>query len=219
MNLRKDNIIFAQKYKNLWGELKFLDEMTVILGSKRKINCNKTVFIGETTFLQEYYNDNTIVSWSHYSARELEFWQKMFIGLNKNYVNEVLKDNQFGLDELNVQYFEISDFEKQKMKQVYYLYEGNSAQGEDFKMKVKELINSYKTSIEITILWETEIKFNHQKYKQFWQFVVLKTNNSTIQLLPKCSVCKEKIDPQNLYYFLENRFDQLNENEINIISL
>ena len=55
LDLQKNSIIFQKTCKELWGNNHFLDEMTVILSSERKISCEKTVFIGETTFLREYY--------------------------------------------------------------------------------------------------------------------------------------------------------------------
>ena len=55
--------ILKNNYLTLWGNENnddFLDEMTVILGSKRKIDLRRTVFIGETSFLQEFYDDGSI---------------------------------------------------------------------------------------------------------------------------------------------------------------
>lgn len=83
---------------DLWGNRNnddFLDEMTVILQSKRKIAFGKNVYIVESTFLQEYYHDDTIVSWSHYFSRNYEFWDKMHILLKEEYVNRTFE--KFGL--------------------------------------------------------------------------------------------------------------------------
>ena len=68
LGIQDDDVIFNQACKKLWGSDHFLDEMTVILSSERKIGESEFVFIGETTFLREYYKDNTIISWSHASV-------------------------------------------------------------------------------------------------------------------------------------------------------
>ncbi|MFQ6722868.1 MAG: hypothetical protein ACLRFH_00480 [Opitutales bacterium] len=90
----KDGIdILNDNYLDLWGNKDnddFLDEMTVILQSKRRISLEEVVYVGETIFLQEYYHDDSIVSWSHYSAKDNEFWEKMYVLLEKNYVNKAL---------------------------------------------------------------------------------------------------------------------------------
>ena len=91
----KDGIgILENEYLDLWGNRDnddFLDEMTVILQSNRKIALGKIVYIGESTFLQEYYQDNSIVSWSHYFSRNYEFWNNMDILLKKEYVNGIFE--------------------------------------------------------------------------------------------------------------------------------
>lgn len=65
MNLRNNTDILKKQYKKLWENDDFddsLDEMTVILGSKHEIEDNIFKSIGESTFLREYYNDDSIVS-------------------------------------------------------------------------------------------------------------------------------------------------------------
>ena len=147
----------------------------------------------------------------------MKFWQKMVTILNENYINEVFKDNQFGLNESSVQCFEVT--ENQKTISRYYLYEGNSRQHKKLKNRIKNIIKAYTTQAQITLLWETEIKFNHQKHKQFWQIFIPQIKDSKIRLLPKLFISKKNMDPQNYYYLLENMFNQLSENEINIIKL
>ena len=97
LGLQKDNIIFTIECKNLWGANKFLDEMTVILGSERRIAFRKIAYISETLFLQEFYNDPSIISWSHFAAHSIEFWKKMILILGKSYVNNIITYDKFGL--------------------------------------------------------------------------------------------------------------------------
>ena len=92
LNLKTNAYILQEKYKKFWENEGFddsLDEMTVILGSKRRIDLTKTVFIGETTFLREYYDDDSIISWSYYSTNDIDLWQNSSILLDKSYVNNV----------------------------------------------------------------------------------------------------------------------------------
>ncbi|MFQ6723443.1 MAG: hypothetical protein ACLRFH_03510 [Opitutales bacterium] len=106
LQLNKYSKLLRQKYKALWqngSNDDSLDEMTVILGKQRIIGKFEKVFISETTFLREYYKDNTIISWSHDSARSANFWKEMAIILNKTYVGQVLKGNRFGSDKSNIQ--------------------------------------------------------------------------------------------------------------------
>lgn len=113
LNLKDGIGILDDKYLNFWGNEEnddFLDEMTVILGSEREIEDNIFNSIGETTFLREYYNDNTIISWSHFSAKDIKFWKKMIIILEKNYVNEVLKS--FSLKCGNILYIKSTFFKE-----------------------------------------------------------------------------------------------------------
>ena len=86
LKLQNDKGFLEEKYKDFWQNGKnddSLDEMTVILGSKRLISLSKNVFIGETTFLRDYYQDSSIISWSHYSVESMKFWQKMVTILNR----------------------------------------------------------------------------------------------------------------------------------------
>ena len=101
VNLLNNADILQEKYEELWKNIGVddsLDEMTVILGSQRKIGSLLSPFIGETTFLQEYYHDDSIISWSHYSVSSIEFWEKMYVILEKGYVNNILDRKEFGLD-------------------------------------------------------------------------------------------------------------------------
>lgn len=73
LNISQDNFCLKEEYIKLWQNYNLddsLDEMTVILKSDRKTK-NKITSIGETTFLQEFYNDPTIVSWAHNSAHDI----------------------------------------------------------------------------------------------------------------------------------------------------
>ena len=83
-----------KEYKELWQNYASddsLDEMTVILGSNRKISESEEVFIGETTFLQESCQDESIISWTHFEAHNSKCWQQAAPLLEKNYVKEVLE--------------------------------------------------------------------------------------------------------------------------------
>ena len=105
VNLLNNADILQEKYEELWKNIGVddsLDEMTVILGSQRKIGSLPSPFIGETTFLQEYYHDDSIISWSHYPAHLINFWQKMPILLEKFYVKKVFSWIGFGLNLSNI---------------------------------------------------------------------------------------------------------------------
>ncbi len=95
LNTSPSNLCFKEKYKELWqnnGNDDSLDEMTVILGSNGQISDKESVFIGETTILQEFYNNPTIISWTHCNAHDYEFYtNKMNTSLEPEYVECVLR--------------------------------------------------------------------------------------------------------------------------------
>ncbi|MFQ6723176.1 MAG: hypothetical protein ACLRFH_02100, partial [Opitutales bacterium] len=165
LDLQKNSIIFQKTCKELWGNNHFLDEMTVILSSERKISCEKTVFIGETTFLREYYQDDTIISWSHNSAKNIDFWQKMSAILNKNYVNKVLKNKQFGFEKSNIKQFEFDQNQEINKESLKYTIPESF---EDYKQEAQSKINNNvasKISIENQITHQSQV-FESLKTKQ-----------------------------------------------------
>ena len=181
LGIQKNSIIFNQEYKELWGNNHFLDEMTVILGSERKIGELEFVFIGETTFLQEFYDNNTIISWSHDSAKNIDFWQKMSVILSKNYVNEIFKDNRFGFAGTSVQnvYININ----QKIEKIYSFKHDNSLPFKNYIKEVEKYIKknlNYGKTVRISVLSEIN------KSKNLQVFEILKTSKKhNINLLPK----------------------------------
>ncbi|MFQ6723137.1 MAG: hypothetical protein ACLRFH_01900 [Opitutales bacterium] len=185
LNLSKDNIIFQKTCKELWGNNHFLDEMTVILGSGRRIGEAEFVFIGETTFLREYFQDNTIISWSHDSARNINFWQKMSVILNKNYVNEIFESNCFCVCELNMQHVCINLNLNLEIQKNYLFKYNNSLPFKDCIKAIEKNMNKIKhlncgMAIRASILSEAN------KSKNIQAFEILKTSKKhNINLLPK----------------------------------
>ena len=218
LGIQKNSIIFNQACKKLWGSDHFLDEMTVILSSERKIGESEFAFIGETTFLREYYKDNTIISWSHCSTNDLEFWQKMPIILEENYVQQILI--VFGLDQNNIQYFYIN--KEQNIEEKYYFYEGNSCKSKELKTYLQNEINIVLTPIKAVMLWKDaqNVFINGKMQKtpsiKFWYFVIHPTNDASIRLLPQYTEIKKG---HVFYVPLKELFSQLDEEKINFIKL
>ena len=184
LKLKNDIGILSNKYLTLWGNKDnddFLDEMTVILGSKRQIALNKKVFIGETTFLREYYKDKSIISWSHDGAHELRFWERMGLLLGKDYVTQILANSQFGLNKSKVASFYIDDhaginFEKKEYRNSFEY----PAIKKNAKSKIIELIKKKKVGCFF-------LKDNRRsKEKKIEVIEILKTKKSNVHLLPKC---------------------------------
>lgn len=51
------NLLKRQNQKQSWGTINALDELSVIVGSKREISENSFVYLGETDFIREFYTD------------------------------------------------------------------------------------------------------------------------------------------------------------------
>lgn len=98
LNISKQSLCLKSKYAELWQNEQMedsLEEMSVILGSFRNVDEKKNCFIGETTFLREYYEDPKIISCSHDNACVYEFFKtKMNVLLCQEYVNCVLETFQ-----------------------------------------------------------------------------------------------------------------------------
>ena len=105
LEIEKNSTILKEECTKLWQNDDVddsLDEMSVILGSNRKIGDNISTFIGETTFLQEYFGDNSIISWSHNGAHDYEFYREgMNILLESEYVECVLNAFYGNIPELS----------------------------------------------------------------------------------------------------------------------
>jgi len=92
--------------------------MTVILSNCRNISDSENIPIGETTFLREYYENNKIVSWTHYGAHDYNFLRDgLNTSLDSAYVEFVL--NKFGLDPS-----ELSDITLKDEMSAITLFEG-----------------------------------------------------------------------------------------------
>ena len=64
------NSLLNAQQKNIWGnECSYRDEISVILGKKRKVSDENEVFLGETIFMREHYSnifkEIKFVCWSH----------------------------------------------------------------------------------------------------------------------------------------------------------
>ncbi|MFQ6723445.1 MAG: hypothetical protein ACLRFH_03520, partial [Opitutales bacterium] len=227
LGLQKSEEILQSKYKVFWQNGKnddSLDEMTVILGSERRIGEVEFVFIGETTFLREYYHDNTIISWSHDSAKNIDFWQKMSIVLQKKYVKNVFNACKFNLNTLNIQAFMLD--KDQNLLEKYYFYEGNTTQLEDLQKYLQTEVYANGIAQKTTVLLKNRSvfcsggKFIKKVEKEFWNFVIYATKSSSIRLLPKYWKLEEQNNKtQNYYYHLNDKFNTLSKNEIIIIKL
>ncbi|MFQ6723225.1 MAG: hypothetical protein ACLRFH_02365, partial [Opitutales bacterium] len=221
LKLQNNKGILETRHKDLWQNKDnndSLDEMTIILESERKIGEVEFVFIGETTFLREYYHDNAIISWSHFPARDLEFWQKMSAILQENYVQQTLF--LFDLEQNNIQYFYID--EHQSIQEKYYFYKGNSYKYKKLQNYLQNELNIVHIPIEAIMLWEnTQNVFLGGKIQktpniQFWHFIAYPTSDVSISLLPKYTEIKKEHD---FYAQLKELFGQLDEEKINFIKL
>ncbi len=168
IDITSENLILNSKY-NLWGnpgKNDSLDEMTVILNSKRKINQINTAFIGETTFLQEYYENSEIISWSHFEAHNSKYWKQSAPLLEEDYVEEVLSFFS-NLNPCNISYTE-TKIKEQFITNIRPLF---SKMDLFFYFLTKESINnkSFLTKINIEVKFEA---FGYNKPREYWQFIV-----------------------------------------------
>ena len=114
-------------------------------------------FLGKTTFLREYYHDNTIISWSHDSAKNIDFWQKMSIVLQKKYVKNVFNACKFNLNTLNIQAFMLD--KDQNLLEKYYFYEGNTTQLEDLQKYLQTEVYANGIAQKTTVLLKNRSVF------------------------------------------------------------
>ena len=173
--------VLALKYKALWqnkGNDDSLDEMTVILQSKRQISFNETFCIGETTFLQEFYDDDSIVSWSHYSVNSVKFWKKMSVVLGKEYVNNVFNCFYF----LTLNLLETHD-NSHKENCVFKTYKIKRSDKKKTETKVQTYINSQIPTEEINTIVGI-INIEHVGSKFFIKKYIFNDTN-IIKLLPR----------------------------------
>lgn len=179
LNLKNGIGILDDKYLNFWGNEEnddFLDEMTVILGNERKIEDDDFVFIGETTFLMEFYKDNTIISWSHFSAKDINFWKNMSIILREKYVQTILEK----FDLLKMSLLKVNP--KHSLKKFFYQFYNTtrSARNKE-RINVQKFFELHKNNLD-TIF----VHFNIEKVnKEFYIQRKINLNNKIIRLLPK----------------------------------
>ena len=183
LGLQKDNIIFTIECKNLWGANKFLDEMTVILGSERRIAFRKIAYISETLFLQEFYNDPSIISWSHFAAHSIEFWKKMILILGKSYVNNIITYDKFGLTLSKLRLFSY-----QKCQNVNHKYHFEYTNRSDMDVFLQDVENTIKHLMMKSLQKIVLIKGMRMEKvaEKIEKFEILQSNEG-IALLPKYS--------------------------------
>ncbi|MFQ6723528.1 MAG: hypothetical protein ACLRFH_03955 [Opitutales bacterium] len=190
LNLSETDLCLKEEYKKLWQNGTnddSLDEMTVILSSNRQTE-KGIVNIGETTFLREYFKNDKIISWSHFSAHSSKFWKDVIILLEKNYIEAMQKT--FSVIE-NVEDFTISEEIETKQQIILNIGFGLEQFSNFFNFLREEALNIRENCV-IKINLDINLKATgFKKQPEYWQFAVypqLKKKN--IKILPLFSKLK-----------------------------